>query len=198
MTCRFSTWILAKLADFLVAEGMVDDIIHEGLWVLFRAEGVSFQRVKTWKASKDSLYEAKKARVEQLYCHQEVTPQADDPNIVFCVDEFGPLNLQPRPERQWAAVSGQGKQTGRARRPRARRLHSQGRVRHLFAAYELGEEKPFGHIKPRKTRGRFLEFCRYLRSLYCSTVIGPDRDHLGQLQPAPDHSEVSHPRDNYA
>jgi transposase len=36
----------------------------------------------------------------------------------------------------------------------------------LFAAYELGEDKLFGHIKPRKTRGRFLEFCRYLRSLY--------------------------------
>ncbi|MGH3378324.1 MAG: hypothetical protein ACRDP6_26735 [Actinoallomurus sp.] len=39
-------------------------------------------------------------------------------------------------------------------------------VRHLFAAYELGEDKLFGHIKLRKTRARFLEFCRYLRSLY--------------------------------
>jgi transposase len=39
-------------------------------------------------------------------------------------------------------------------------------VRHLFAAYELGEDKLFGHIKPRKNRARFLEFCRYLRSLY--------------------------------
>ena len=39
-------------------------------------------------------------------------------------------------------------------------------MRHLFAAYELGEDKLFGHVKPRKTRGRFLEFCRYLRSLY--------------------------------
>jgi hypothetical protein len=39
-------------------------------------------------------------------------------------------------------------------------------VRHLFAAYELGEDKLFGHVKPRKTRTRFLEFCRYLRSLY--------------------------------
>jgi hypothetical protein len=38
-------------------------------------------------------------------------------------------------------------------------------VRHL-AAYELGEDKLYGHIKPRKTRARFLEFCRYLRSLY--------------------------------
>ena len=39
-------------------------------------------------------------------------------------------------------------------------------MRHLFAAYELGEDKLFGHIKPRQNRARFLEFCRYLRSLY--------------------------------
>jgi hypothetical protein len=38
-------------------------------------------------------------------------------------------------------------------------------VRHLFAAYELDEDKLYGHIKPRKTRARFLAFCRYLRSL---------------------------------
>jgi transposase len=39
-------------------------------------------------------------------------------------------------------------------------------VRHLFAACDLHEDKLYGHIKPRKTRTRFLEFCRYLRSLY--------------------------------
>ena len=39
-------------------------------------------------------------------------------------------------------------------------------VQHLFAACELGEDKLFGHIKPRKDRTRFLEFCRYLRFLY--------------------------------
>ena len=38
----FSTWSLSKLADFLVAEGVVDDISHEGLRVLLREEGVSF------------------------------------------------------------------------------------------------------------------------------------------------------------
>jgi transposase len=43
-------------------------------------------------------------------------------------------------------------------------------VRHLFAAYELGEDKLFGHIKPRKTRARFLEFCRYLRTLYPADI----------------------------
>jgi transposase len=60
----FSTWSLAKLADFLVAEGVVDDISHEGLRVLLHEEGVTFQSIKTWKASKDPDYAVKKARVE--------------------------------------------------------------------------------------------------------------------------------------
>ncbi len=38
----FSVWSLSKLADFLVAEGVVDDISHEGLRTLLRKEGVSF------------------------------------------------------------------------------------------------------------------------------------------------------------
>jgi transposase len=49
----FSTWSLTKLAEHLVAEGVVDDISHEGLRVLLREEGVSFQAVKTWKQSND-------------------------------------------------------------------------------------------------------------------------------------------------
>jgi transposase len=169
----FSTWSLAKLADFLVAEGVVDDISHEGLRVLLREEGVSFQRVKTWKASKDPDYAAKKARVEHLYAiaDREVVPEPGEPEVIFCVDEFGPLNLQPRPGRQWAAVSGKRKEPGRAPRPRMRATYTRTEgVRHLFAALELGEDKLFGHIKPRKTRARFLEFCRYLRTRYPSSV----------------------------
>jgi hypothetical protein len=38
----FSTWSLAKLADFLVAEGMVEDISHEGLRAILHAEGGPF------------------------------------------------------------------------------------------------------------------------------------------------------------
>jgi transposase len=169
----FSTWSLAKLADFLVAEGVVDDISHEGLRVLLRQEGVTFQRLKTWKTSKDPRYAEKKGRIEQLYAiaDRETAPAGGDPEIVFCVDEFGPLGLQPRPGRQWAAVSGKSKEPGREPRRRMRATYTRtAGVRHLFAAYELGEDKLFGHIKPRKTRARFLEFCRYLRSLYPPSV----------------------------
>jgi hypothetical protein len=87
--------------------------------------------------------------------------------VICCVDEFGPLNLQPRPGRQWAAISGKSKEPGRKPRPRLRATYKRtAGVRHLFAAYDLAEDKLYGHIKPRKTRTRFLEFCRYLRSLY--------------------------------
>jgi transposase len=165
----FSAWSLSKLADFLVAEGVVDDISHEGLRILLREEGVTFQRLKTWKASKDPQYAEKKARIEYLYAiaDREIPPQEGDPEVIFCTDEFGPLSLQPRPGRQWAAVSGKGKEAGRGprRRMRATYTRTEG-VRHLLAAYELGEDRLFGHVKPRKTRTRFLEFCRYLRSLY--------------------------------
>ena len=83
----FSAWSLAKLAELLVAEGVVDDISHEGLRMLLREEGVTFQRLKTWKTSADPCYPAKKARIEHLYAiaDREVTPQAGDPEIVFCV-----------------------------------------------------------------------------------------------------------------
>jgi hypothetical protein len=84
----FSAWSLDGLADFLVAEGAVDDISHEGLRVLLRREGVTFQRLKTWPTSKDPRYPEKKARIEQLYAiaDRETTPARGDPEIVFCVD----------------------------------------------------------------------------------------------------------------
>ena len=165
----FSTWSLSKLAEFLVAEGVVDDISHEGLRMLLREEGVTFQRLKTWKAYRDPDYAGKKARIEYLYAiaDREVTPAEGDPQVIFCVDEFGPMNLQPHPGRQWAPVSGKGKDPGRGPRRRMRATYRRtAGVRHLLAAYELGEDKLFGHVKPRETRVRFLEFCRYLRSLY--------------------------------
>lgn len=103
----FSTWSLAKLAEFLVAEGVVDDISLEGLRALLREEGVSFQRLKTWKQSNDPDYEAKKNRVLELYAIADglSEPGPGDPEVVICVDEFGPLNLQPHPGRQWAPTA---------------------------------------------------------------------------------------------
>lgn len=165
----FSRWSLAKLADFLVAEGVVEDISHEGLRAVLRAEGVSFQSVKTWKSSADPDYAAKKARIDQLYAiaDRATEPAPGDPEAVFCLDEFGPLNLQPRPGHQWARRAGTARGPGEPPRPRRRATyHRTGGVRHLFGALDLTGDKMYGHVKRHKKRAQFLEFCRYLRSLY--------------------------------
>jgi transposase len=161
----FSTWSLAKLAEFLVAEGVVDDISHEGLRALLREEGVSFQVIKTWKQSSDPDFEVKKNRILHLYGLMDGTDdiEAGDPEVVICVDEFGPLNLQPHPGRQWTTRGGGGVAPRRRRRATYTRPHG---VRHLLAAYDLSRDRLYGHIKPRKRRGEFLVFLRYLRTLY--------------------------------
>ena len=157
MTCRFPPGAWPSWRSSWWLKGVVDDISHEGLRVLLREEGVTFQRLKTWKASKDPRYAAKKARVEHLYAiaDREVAPEAGEPGWTLGVDESGPLNLQPRPGRHWAAIGGKGKEPGRPPRPRLRATYTRtAGVRHLLAAYELGEDKLYGHIKPRKTRAQ--------------------------------------------
>ena len=166
----FSTWSLTKLAEFLVAEGVVDDISHEGLRLLLREEGVSFQVIKTWKQSSDPDFETKNNRVLELYdiADGKAKPKRGDPRVVICMDEFGPLNLLPRPGKQWAPVAVLGAvdtKAARRRRRRATYTRKNG-VRHLMAAYDLNEDKIYGHIKTKKDRTTFLEFCRYLRTLY--------------------------------
>jgi transposase len=167
----FSTWSLTKLAEFLVAEGVVDDISHEGLRALLRKEEVSFQAVKTWKQSTDPDYEPKKNRVLELYdiAEGKAEPGPGDPSVVFSMDEFGPLNLLPRPGRQWAPVVRRAAK-GSTSSPRRRRIpatykRTQG-VRHLLAALDMNRDRLYGHIKTNKKRTTFLGFCRYLRSLY--------------------------------
>jgi len=169
----FSTWSLAKLAEFLVAEGVVDDISHEGLRVLLREEGVSFQVIKTWKQSDDPDFEAKKNRILELYAIADGTaqPGETDPTVVICFDEFGPLNLQPHPGKQWAPVAsaGGGGTAPRRRRRRATYIRPHG-VRHLMAGYDLSSDRLYGHITTRKGRTEFLAFLRYLRTLHPGEV----------------------------
>jgi transposase len=169
----FSTWSLSKLAEFVVAEGVVDDISHEGLRALLHEEGVSFQRLKTFKASNDPNYESKKNRVLELYAiadgHRRPGPA--DPTVVICVDEFGPLNLQPHPGRQWAPVAaGRGEPDMPRRRRRRATYNRPHGVRHLLAAYDLSTNRLYGHISLKKDRPAFKRFLRYVRSLHPTQV----------------------------
>ncbi|MDX3404483.1 transposase [Streptomyces sp. ME01-18h] len=113
------------------------------------------------------------AQVEQLYAIADgkVVPEDGEPEVVFCMHEFGPLNLVPNPSRQWAERGGKLKDPAREPRRRRRATYNRyGGVRHLFAALDLARDKLYGYIKPIKKRTQFLEFCRYLRTLYPAQV----------------------------
>jgi transposase len=169
----FSSWSLSKLAEFLVAEGVVDDISHEGLRVLLREEGVSFQVIKTWKQSNDPDFEAKKNRILELYAIADGTaqPGETDPTVVICFDEFGPLNLQPHPGKQWALIGSAGGGQGSPRRRRRRATYTRPNgVRHLMAGYDLSTDRLYGHVTTKKGRTEFLAFVRYLRTLHPPTI----------------------------
>jgi transposase len=123
----FAAWSLAKLAGHVTAIGLVPSISRETVRRVLHAGGVSWQATKTWKASADPDFMAKMRRVLDLYDR----PPAD--GRVVCVDEFGPLNLQPRPGRAWRPVG----QPGRLRAT----YHRYGGVRHMLAALDLATRK---------------------------------------------------------
>ena len=157
----FATWSLAKLADYLVAEGVVTDISHEGLRQLLREEGVSFQAVRTWKRSNDPAFETKKNRILELYAIADGTtkPRRGDPRVVICIDEFGPLNLQPQPGgKSWAPRS-------KPKRIRATYTRPHG-VRHLLCWLDIASDALAGTICEHKTRVEFLALCDTIRACY--------------------------------
>jgi len=157
----FATWSLAKLADYLVAEGVVRDISHEGLRQLLREESVSFQALRSWKRSNDPAFEAKKNRILELYAIADglVEPAPDDPQAVVCLDEFGPLNLQPQPGgKAWAPRA-------KPKRIRATYTRPHG-VRHLLCALDVGSDLLLGEVSERKARVEFLAFCKTIRARY--------------------------------
>jgi transposase len=145
----FSTWSLSKLRDHLLDRGTVVRISRETLRRILRAGGISWQTTTTWKASPDPDFIAKMHRVLDLYDH----PPTD--GRVICVDEFGPLNLQPRKGKAWRPV-------GSPRRQRAT-YHRHDGVMHMLAALDLATGKIFYRIRPRKRHREFLQLLTSLR-----------------------------------
>ena len=90
----FTTWSLSKLVEHLGEHHRIV-ISIETVRAILRDAEISWQATKTWKGSRDPDFTAKMARVLDLYDN----PPADW--RVICVDEFGPLNLQPRPGKAW-------------------------------------------------------------------------------------------------
>ena len=79
--------------------GIVPAISRSQLWRILHEAGIRFQHHKTWKTSPDPEFEAKKNRILDLYAN----PPAG--GRVLCLDEFGPLNLQPRLGHGWHPIA---------------------------------------------------------------------------------------------
>lgn len=56
----YTTWSVAKLAEYCRARKLLPDVSNEWVRRLLRREGLSLQRTKTWKESPDPEFEKKK------------------------------------------------------------------------------------------------------------------------------------------
>ena len=144
----FTTWSLTKLAGYL-AEHRRLPVSTETIRRVLREAGIRWQATKTWKASRDPDFAEKMAPILALYDN----PPAD--GRVICVDEFGPLNLMPRPGRGWF-------RKGQPARRRATYSRTAG-ARRMFGALDLASGQMFYRFRDRKRWREFLEFCRQLR-----------------------------------
>jgi transposase len=151
-------WSLTKLRAYLVEQGVVTRISLEWLRTLLRRQDVRWRRTKTWKESRDPDFAAKYRAIRRLYRRRP----ADGRRV--CVDEFGPLNLQPR---HGTCLKGPGRRVQRHRATYNRK----GGVRHFLAAYDLETDRLVGVFRKRKTWAEFLGFLKWLRYRYPSGQV---------------------------
>ena len=84
----FTHWSIRKLVEYLATKkGPKIPVSRERLRQILIAEGITFQRTKTWKESPDPFKEEKLTRIEWLLEHAR--------DRTFAFDEFGPLTIKP-------------------------------------------------------------------------------------------------------
>jgi transposase len=145
-------WSLPKLRSYLMEQGLVDSISLEHLRTLLRSRRVRWRRTKTWKESSDPDFDRKYRTIRRLYKRPPKSGR------VICVDEFGPLNLQPR----HGLCQTRG---GKVIRYRATYNRTLG-VRHLLAYYDLKTDRLYGYVSQHKKTPDFLRFLNWVRGRY--------------------------------
>lgn len=146
-------WSLPKLRDYLVEQKIVASISLEWLRQFLHRCKVRLRRTKTWKESTDPLFWQKYRAIRRLY------RQRPSGGRRLCIDEFGPLNLQPR---HGLCLTGPGK---RVERLRATYRRTSG-VRHFLAVYDVETDRLTGQFTERKTWVEFLAFLKWVRRRY--------------------------------
>lgn len=149
-------WSLPKLRQYLIEQKIVASISIRWLGEILRRYKVRLRRTKTWKESTDPLFAEKYRAIRRLYRQRPANGRR------LCVDEFGPLNLQPR---HGSCRTGPGKGVERLRATYSRK----GGVRHFLAFYDLETDRLYGRFTKRKTWKEFLSFLKWVRSRYPRT-----------------------------
>jgi transposase len=147
-------WSVSKLRDYLVTQKIIPSISLNWLRILLLRYGIRWRRTKSKKVSTDPNFWQKYRRIRRLYGHR---PQG---GRRICVDEFGPLNLQPRHGHCFAKKGSKDVERLRAT------YHRLGGVRHFLAAYDLETGRMFGQFTSRKTAKEWLTFLKFLRRRY--------------------------------
>ena len=144
----FTCWSLRKLADYLATDASRQVVVgRERLRLILRRNEVSWQRTRTWKASKDPDFDAKLDRIE------EVTSKF--PTRCFAFDQFGPLSIRPHHGRGWAP------------RSRPDRLpatyHRTHGIRYFHGCFSLGDDQLWGVNRRRKGADHTLSALKSIR-----------------------------------
>lgn len=147
-----SVWSLAKLREYLLEQGIIDSICLEWLRQILRRQRIRWRHTKTWKESNDPAFWPKYRRIRRLYGR----PPKEGTRL--CLDEFGPLNLQPQHGRHYA----RGGHVDRLRATYTRQLG----VRYFFAIYDLDRDRLVGRFADKKNGRTFLSFLRWVRRRY--------------------------------
>lgn len=148
-----SQWSVPKLRQYLIEQKIIAHISIRWLGEILRRYKVRLRRTKTWKESTDPLFAQKYRAIRRLYQRRPVNGRR------LCIDEFGPLNLQPR---HGQCYKGPGKRVKRLRATYNRK----GGVRHFLAYYDLETDRLYGRFTKRKTAKDILSFLRWVRSRY--------------------------------
>jgi len=114
--------------------------------------GISLQRIRSWKQSPDPEYEQKAERILALYRQQ---PKG---GVVVSFDEKGPESLCPKHGRGWAP-------RGRPERHRATFNRRQG-IRYLVGALDVHADYLRIRPRPRRNGNSTLTFMKQIRLAY--------------------------------
>jgi len=152
-----SVWSLAKLREYLVEQKIIPSISLEWLRRLLCRNKIRWRHTKSWKESTDPQFWPKYRRIRRLYAKRPKGGRR------ICVDEFGPLNLQPRHGKHYA-------RTGHVDRLRAT-YNRTGGVRQMFGAYDLERDTLVSRFVKEKNWTTFLGFLKWLRRRYPSDEV---------------------------